>query len=331
MSTRAKIVLLGTGSSTSVPYLRCLLDHAATCTVCVEAAANAHSKNRRNNPCCLLQLETSEGHRNVLLDCGKTFRDSAVRFFKEHRVRCIDTIILTHEHADAILGLDDLRDVQHDETCTDVYCSAKSEKRLHNIFPYLLVPPNKDAPLRYMARLKAKVFVDDIRSDGAPLEQEAVSLPPPFVLAGVCVQPLPVWHGIDYLSFGFHFALPFGHFVYISDLSALMPATEEYLLQLTIEVFVIDAVFVEREHPTHVNMPQALEIIRRLRPRRSVLLGMTHEFDYDTHSKGLAEFSSREGLSVYMGYDGMVLHDDFTAAEQQPEGQGAERRAGEGE
>ena len=47
--------------------------------------------------------------RNILIDCGKTFYESALTWFVEYRYKMIDAVILTHGHADAMMGMDDLR------------------------------------------------------------------------------------------------------------------------------------------------------------------------------------------------------------------------------
>ncbi|KAG5504986.1 hypothetical protein JKF63_04433 [Porcisia hertigi] len=49
---------------------------------------------------------------HILIDCGKTFRDAYFRVMIWCNVRTVDTLLLTHGHADAIAGLDDLRDLQ---------------------------------------------------------------------------------------------------------------------------------------------------------------------------------------------------------------------------
>lgn len=49
----------------------------------------------------------------ILIDCGKTFRDGLLRLFPQHGLKTVSSLLLTHGHADAILGLDDIRDVQH--------------------------------------------------------------------------------------------------------------------------------------------------------------------------------------------------------------------------
>lgn len=130
----SRAVLLGSGSSSSTPSIRCLL-RPSPCAVCLDAYRNPQSKNRRHNPSLLLQFEKpeptsspddgaegnkaheNEGHPsprrsffNLLIDCGKTFREVALQHFSNLGVQYIEAVLLTHGHSDAILGVDDLRE-----------------------------------------------------------------------------------------------------------------------------------------------------------------------------------------------------------------------------
>ncbi|CBZ27077.1 conserved hypothetical protein [Leishmania mexicana MHOM/GT/2001/U1103] len=49
---------------------------------------------------------------HILVDCGKTFRDAYFKVMIRCNIRTVDTLLLTHGHADAVAGLDDLRDLQ---------------------------------------------------------------------------------------------------------------------------------------------------------------------------------------------------------------------------
>lgn len=88
-----------------------------------------------------------------------------------------------------------------------------------------------------------------------------------------------------------------------------------YLKSLTIETLVLDAVFVQRHHNTHMNLPQALALARELRAARCLLVGMTHEFDYDTLNEQLRGLKASEGLAVEMAYDGLEMEFDWDAAD----------------
>ena len=65
-----------------------------------------NSKNRRRNTSILIQHK----NKNIIIDAGKTFYDSSLNFFPKNNVTSIDGLIITHALADAIGGLDDLRD-----------------------------------------------------------------------------------------------------------------------------------------------------------------------------------------------------------------------------
>ena len=134
---QAKLLFIGTGSSTGCPKPLCSMllgaDPAAIqqespefkrlreeyqdrCRVSQVAARGdpKTNKNYRNNPCFLIQSwDSSEGKmRNVVIDVGKTFRETTLRWFPEFDIRSLDAIVLTHHHMDAAGGADDLRPFQ---------------------------------------------------------------------------------------------------------------------------------------------------------------------------------------------------------------------------
>ena len=49
------------------------------------------------------------------------------------------------------------------------------------------------------------------------------------------------------------------------------------LKDVQIDVLVLDALYIERTHGTHFSLPQSLDFVRAYRPRRTLLVGMTHE------------------------------------------------------
>jgi phosphoribosyl 1,2-cyclic phosphodiesterase len=121
------LTFLGTGVSHSIPKL----DHAlrpSDCAVCADAVAGGLlSKNRRNNISACIRFfhhsPHSEGqpspHAAVIIDVGKTFRDSILSRFGGLNVQQVDSVLISHKHADAIGGLDDLRDMQHMQVDVD--------------------------------------------------------------------------------------------------------------------------------------------------------------------------------------------------------------------
>ncbi|OQR90081.1 hypothetical protein ACHHYP_05817 [Achlya hypogyna] len=287
-----EIVVLGSGPSSSVPVVRCLVTNPA-CPVCPEALANPASKNRRNNPSLLVRLLG----KTVLIDCGKTFRDSLLRAHPFHSPFAIDAVVLTHGHADACFGLDDLRDVQQLEPETKalkplgIHCHGRTKAEIEAKFDYLF--QSKHTGGRWTAQLQWKLFED--------METFQVA-------DNVAIQALPLWHGKDYIASGFLFGAEVGkRIAYLSDLSAIGDEALAVLQAAPIDVLFIDALHPEQYHGTHMNLIQALETIAVLKPKMSYLTGMGHQFNYHSPPPMLADFIATHRLGVEMAYDGLHL------------------------
>lgn len=85
--------------------------------------------------------------KTVAIDWGKTARDAYFKVLAPRLVRSIDALVLTHEHADAILGMDDVRDVQKFTMVQDyfwrideampVFLSPFTMKTVQRVFAYI--------------------------------------------------------------------------------------------------------------------------------------------------------------------------------------------------
>ncbi|KAJ6696304.1 hypothetical protein OIU74_015239 [Salix koriyanagi] len=106
---QSEIIFMGTGTSEGIPRLSCLTNPSNKCPVCSKAVEPGN-KNRRLNTSLLIRYHGPSGRRNILIDVGKFFYHSSLRWFPAFGLRTIDAVIITHSHADAIGGLDDLRD-----------------------------------------------------------------------------------------------------------------------------------------------------------------------------------------------------------------------------
>ncbi|XP_008338717.1 putative hydrolase C777.06c [Malus sylvestris] len=106
---QSEIIYIGTGTSEGIPRVSCLTNPLKTCAVCL-IAVEAGNRNKRLNTSILIRYPRPSGNYNILIDAGKFFYYSALQWFTAHGLRIIDAVIITHSHADAIGGLDDLRD-----------------------------------------------------------------------------------------------------------------------------------------------------------------------------------------------------------------------------
>ncbi|TYZ58532.1 hypothetical protein PybrP1_001062 [[Pythium] brassicae (nom. inval.)] len=313
-----EVVILGSGPSSSVPSIRCLLANPQ-CTVCHEAHTNPHSRNRRLNPSVLVR-NLAGGGRNLLVDCGKTFREAALRVLPPLGVTAVHSVLLTHGHADACLGLDDLREVQASDERVDpitgerqkvpiepmlLHCSRATREELRGKFEYMIesedTPPpppslsTPSAPFRWVAKTRFQFF-------------ESLT---PFTACGLEILPFPVVHGAGYISNAFEFGREVGvRFVYISDVSELTPEARALLTDPSrpqIDVLLIDALYIDKYHGTHMNVLDVLREIREIRPKRTLLTGMSHDLDYERDNALIERLGQDMGLLVQMAYDGLRL------------------------
>ena len=93
-----KVIFLGTGVSTATPSIYHCIQDNFSCKVCKEAYENLESKNRRNNVSIAIVFDdkTDGSKKCVMVDAGKTMRDSLLRIFPKHGIKEVAGILLTH-------------------------------------------------------------------------------------------------------------------------------------------------------------------------------------------------------------------------------------------
>eukprot|EP00897_Mesotaenium_endlicherianum_P006796 jgi/Mesen1/6144/ME000314S05162 len=163
------IIFIGTGTSEGIPRVSCLTNQETHCPVCF-AATELGNRNRRRNTSIMLRYAhpSSGGLRNILIDAGKFFYHSALQWFPHYGIRNIDAVVITHSHADAIGGLDDLRDWTNNvQSGIPIFVAPRDLEVMEKTHYYLM---------------------------------DRSALTP-----GTAITPLPVWHGPGYLSLGFRF------------------------------------------------------------------------------------------------------------------------------
>lgn len=300
---QSALIFLGTGCSSAVPNALCLIRPSdPPCPVCSQSLSipPEQNPNYRCNTSLLIDYSSGNGeHKYILIDVGKTFREQVLRWFPRYKIPRVDSIILTHEHADAVLGLDDIRAVQpfsptNEIDPTPIYLNQHAMDSLAVKFPYLVQKKLKAAQeVRRVAQLDWQIIENDCKK--------------PFVASGLEFIPLPVMHGEDYVCLGFLFGGKC-RVAYISDVSRFLPSTEFYISRDSgqqLDLLILDNLYKTGSHNVHLCFPQTLEAIKRLCPKRALLIGMTHDFDHHKDNTFLMEWSKREGIQVQLAYDGL--------------------------
>jgi phosphoribosyl 1,2-cyclic phosphodiesterase len=236
--------------------------------------------------------------------------------------------LLTHDHADACFGLDDLR------------FFASSLKYCTNFHRGLTFKQGPSTPIRSPIAVHASpathsviirmfAYLEDPRhSSGhgiAPFTWNLFDESKPFHITScgdIQVIPLPVQHGRDhapvrqpYICMGFRIR----DFSYISDTS-FIPEDTRAKLDGT-RTLVLDALR-ERPHPSHFNFdevawpqcfvrlkPQAKAFIKSIRPPPEItyLTGISHDTDHYWLEGELRNWSLKEGINVVPAYDGLKI------------------------
>lgn len=197
-------------------------------------------------------------------------------------------MIITHAHADANGGLDDLRDWTNNvQPHIPIYVGLRDLAVMAKSHYYLV---DTSVVMKGTAVTKLQFI---------PMSEET------FEVHGLKVTPLPVWHGSGYRSLGFRF----GDVCYISDASEI-PA-ETYPLLKNCDLLILDALRPDRSSATHFGMPAALDEVRKIRPKRTLFTGMMHTMDHDKINAELAKLLDSEGLDVQLSFDGMQIPIDL--------------------
>lgn len=286
--TDSRVIFLGTGTSEGVPRVSCLTRTDRVCKVCNDAMTPG-SKNRRRNTSLLIQRNFANGSaHNIVIDAGKFFYESAMNWFPKYSVQTIDALVITHSHADAVGGFDDLRDwTSNAQETLPIYLRNQDFKAIDSLFFYL-VDRKKQTGGGGVAKLGFTLI------DSSPFELE-----------GLKFIPLPVQHGAGREIFGYRF----GPVSYISDASSISDETAR--LVAGSELLVLDALRPERTHGTHFTVEEAIEQVRRLRPKRTLLTDATHDIDHHLVNLQLAELLATEGLDIQYAYDGQAVEIDL--------------------
>lgn len=235
--------------------------HCPTCT----------STNPRNNRTRSgVAVRTEQG--TFLIDTSPELRIQLLR----EKIDLAQAVIYTHGHADHIFGLDDLRLFGYRlKRAIPLYCEENVERQIRESFSYAFATPEPDQHYGAIPQL-------EIRRIG--LE--------PFELLGMLVSPIRLIHGkLPVLGFRI------GNVAFCTDVSYI--PDESWPLLEGLDVLIVDALR-EEPHATHFGIPQALEAINRVKPRRAYLTHISHYLEYSTTN-------ARLPAGVELAYDGLRI------------------------
>ncbi|MGH7593474.1 MAG: MBL fold metallo-hydrolase, partial [Gemmatimonadales bacterium] len=254
-----RLTLLGTGTSMGVPQIGC------GCEVC----RSADPRDHRTRTSAVIE----SGAGALLIDTPPELRLQVLRA----RVGHIDAVLYTHEHADHVHGIDDLRSFsQLQRVPLPLYGPPGTIEHLRSAFPYIFdnavtVPAGTSTPKLTLTSLAPDV---------------------PVTIAGVGVLPIEFEHG-PLTVYGYRV----GALAYVTDVKRVGPRA--LALLAGVRVLVLNALW-WRPHPTHLSIDEAIATARAIGAERTVLTHLTHE-------TGHQDLLQRLPAGVEPGYDGLTM------------------------
>jgi riboflavin kinase/FMN adenylyltransferase len=214
----------------------------------------------------------SRNGQNILIDTTPDFRSQALRA----GIQRVEAVLLTHGHADHIMGFDDLRPLSiGQKRPMPVHGNAQTLDIVRRAFSYAFDGKPKVSSV-------PSVLLKEINGS--------------FELLGVRITPIPLEHG-EMQVLGFRF----GKGAYLTDFNAV-PESSLALLQ-DLDELVLDALR-DTPHPMHQTVEQALALVAKLKPKRAWFTHIAHDLG---HAETNGRLRRLGHSNVQLAYDGLQL------------------------
>lgn len=251
-----KIIFLGTGTSQGVPTIGC------THPVCL--STDQKDKRLRSS------IYVEYNGKKILIDCGPDFRIQMLN----NNLSDIDFILITHEHNDHIIGLDDVRPITLSKNINmPVYALPRVVEQLKLRFSYAF---------------------GDIKYPGLPAFEAHEIEYLPFNVENIEIIPISVIHGkLPILGYRI------GNIAYLTDIKAL-PEEELSKLQ-NLDLVIIGALRKEPLHHAHFTLNEALDLAEKIKAKKTYLTHIGHLMGF--HKEVQKELPS----NIFLAYDGLEI------------------------
>ena len=251
-----KLKFLGTGTSQGIPII------GSKHPVCL----STNQKDKRLRTSAMI---TTDDHHKILIDCGPDFRQQMLTNKEED----VHAVLITHEHNDHVIGLDDLRPlIFKNKADMPIYSNKRVSEEIKMRFPYAF---------------------QTHKYPGAPTFDMNV-IEGPFSLFDVQINPINIIHGeIDILGY------KIGNLAYITDASDIIQEEKEQLKN--IDILIINCLRKEPSHHSHYILPEVLAVIKELQPKKTYLIHISHQLGFHD------EVENELPQHVHLAYDGLEI------------------------
>ena len=251
---KSKFTILGCGSSLGSPWI-----------TNYRGNLKQSPKNLRTRCCAHIQ----KGNLSVCID---TSPDIKYQFLK-NKIKNLDSIIYTHEHADQTAGIFEMRPFYwKNKSKIPIYGSRRTITALKKSYRFCFFEEQGYKPIM-KANIIDKSF--SIRKNNTKL----------------IIKPFQVTHGLI-KSTGY----VVDKIAYLSDCNNISLKNIDHLKNLN--YLVLDCLKIDK-HPSHFNLEEALNIINIIKPKKAILTNLHTDLDYFELKKILPKniIPAHDGLS----------------------------------
>ena len=251
-----KFTILGCGSSLGSPWI-----------TNYRGSLKVNSKNIRTRCCAHIQF----GSLSILIDSSPDIKYQILR----NKIKSVDAIIYTHEHADQTSGIFEMRPFfWKNKKKIPIYGSNRTISALKKTYSFCFSSKHGYQPI-----MKANVVKQQFR-----IKKKNKILN---------INPFNVIHGMINAT-GF----TFNKIAYISDCNRIPNRSLKNLSNL--KYLIIDCLRKDK-HPSHFNYDDALELIKLVKPKKAILTNLHVDLDYEYLKKKLP-------LNILPAYDGLSFN-----------------------
>ena len=226
-----------------------------------------NSKNIRTRCCAHIQ----KGNLSILIDTSPDIKNQ----FLKNKINSLDAIIYTHEHADQTTGIFEMRPFfWKNKKKIPVYASARTIKELKDKYTFCFLQRFGYKPIMQAFVVKNKFIIKNKN----------------FSLK---IDSFDVTHGMIKAT-----GYLFDNIAYISDCNKINKSTIRKLMNL--DYLIIDCLRYNK-HPSHFNYEDAMNLIKVIKPKKSILTNLHVDLDYFKLKKKLPK-------NIIPAYDGLSFN-----------------------
>ena len=229
------------------------------------------SKNKKNirTRCC---AHIQKNNLSVLID---TSPDIKYQFLK-NKIKSLDAVVYTHEHSDQTSGIFEMRPFfWRNKKRIPVYGSARTINQLKRKYTFCFSERHGYKPIMSARKINKNFFIKKNKDN-------------------LSFRAFNVEHGLINAT-GY---IIMNKIAYISDCNGI--SEKNLKLLQNIDFLIIDCLKLDK-HPSHFNYNEALDIIHKVKAKKSILTNLHTDLDY---------FKLRKKLPKHIvpAFDGMSIN-----------------------